>query len=355
MITARPKAIATTSLLLVTASASLGQTYRVTEVPIPAGYVTSTAASINDNGDVAGAMAVNTTTFITMGYTYKAGVTSIVGKLSAKGTFSSASYISTTGIIVGDADTGDGRPQGFRKAGTSMVNVFPNNGGGTHALRVDAQGRIYGNFVRRGATNWQGAMWTPNPKKVGTYTETILGGFGLPTAFNSLGQAAGGSMSGVSTAAFWNTTGTRPMQLLPMGPEHFNSIAYGISDSSDIVGAGFTATSPRPLRWNAGSNYAYNELPLLPGHNAGYAYGINVVGTVIGVTSVMDPATAAVSDEQPVIWVAGIPLAVNQHLDPLTSAGWTITMLVGINNKGQIVANARKAGIQRAVILTQLP
>lgn len=349
------KIIGTASVLLIFAAATFAQRYRVIEIPLPIGYVTNKAASINDNGDVAGSMAVNTTTFITMGYTYKAGVTSAVGKLSAKGTFSSAAYISTTGVVVGDADTGDGRPQGFRKSGTSIVNVFPNNGGGTHALRIDAQGRIYGNFVRRGATTWQGAMWTPNPKKAGTYTETILGGFGLPTAFNSLGQAAGGSMSGVATAAFWNTTGTRPMQLLPMGPEYFDSIAYGISDSSDIVGAGFTATSPRPVRWNAGVNYAYTELPLPAGHNAGYAYGINVVGTVIGVTSVMDPVTAAVSDEQPVVWNAGSPFIVNQHLDPATSTGWTITMLVGINNKGQIVANARKAGIQRAVILTQLP
>lgn len=335
--------------------AAFSQSYRITEIPLPTGYVTSTAASINDNGDVAGSMAVNVITFTTMGFTFKSGVTTPVGKLSTKGTFSAAAYISTSGVIVGDADTGDGRPQGFRKSGTSFVNVFPNNGGGTHALRVDSRGRIYGNFVRRGATNWQGAMWTPNPKKAGTYTETILGGFGLPTAFNSLGQAVGGSMSGIATAAFWNTIGTRPMQLLPLGPEYANSIAYGISDSSDVVGAGFTAIAPRPIRWSAGASYAYTELPILAGHNAGYSFGINAAGTIIGVSSVMNPTTAAVSDEQPVVWISGNPVAVNERLDPLTSAGWSITMLVGINNNGQIVANARKAGIQRAVILTPIP
>jgi hypothetical protein len=47
--------------------------------------------------------------------------------------------------------------------------------------------------------------------------------------------------------------------------------------------------------------------------------------------------------------------ALHWRKDPVSGAGWLITDLVGINNSGQIAANALKGGFSRAIILTPVP
>ncbi|MFM7120918.1 MAG: hypothetical protein ACKOZX_11875, partial [Gammaproteobacteria bacterium] len=330
-------------------------TYTLTVVPPLAGYQDAFASSINDLGQVAGYVNNPLTPQSSIGFVHRAGVTTAVGKLSAKGTFATAVYVSPTGVVVGDGDTGDGRPQGIVKPGATVYNVYPNNGGNTHALKADAQGRVYGYFIRRGNSNWQGAMWTPNPKKVGTYTETILGGPGMPWGFNTIGQGVGYGNAPRQTAAFWNNTGTRPMQYLATMPDYTSSIAYAIADNGDIVGGDFPSFTARPLLWRASTGYALTELPVLPGDNYGVALGINNHGTIIGTSAHGVPDTWNISAGQYVVWTNGVPTPLATLLDPVTNAGWQITALMGINNSGQLAVNISNGVVQRAGSLTPTP
>jgi hypothetical protein len=331
------------------------QTYKLSIVSPLAGYQDSFASSINDNGDVAGYVSNPLTPQSTIGFVSKAGVTTSVGKLAAKSISSSATYVSPTGLIVGDGDGGDGRPQGIVKIGTKVYNIYANNGGNTHALKSDAQGRIYGYFIRRGNANWQGAMWTPNAKKVGKYSETILGGPGMPLAFNTVGQGVGYGNAPRQTASFWNNTGTRQMQYLQTMPDYTSSLAWCIADNGDIVGGGFPAFTARPLLWKASAGYALTELPVLPGDNYGVALGINNAGTIYGTSAYGVPGTWDITAGQYVIWTNGMPTPLASLLDPVTNAGWQITAMMGINNKGQLVVNVSNGVVQRAGVLTPTP
>ena len=327
------------------------QTYKLSVVPPLASYRDSFASSINDLGDVAGYVSNPLTPQTSIGFVNRGGVTTAVGKISAKATFSIATYVSPSGVIIGDGDSGDGRPQGITKIGNTVYNIYSNNGGNTHALKADAQGRIYGYFIRRGNANWQGAMWTPG-KKVGSYTETILGGPGMPWAFNTVGQGVGYGNAPRQTASFWNNTGTRQMQYLQTMPDYTSSIAWCISDAGDIVGGGFPAFTARPLLWKAAAGYALTELPVLPGDNYGVALGINNAGTIIGTSAYGVPGTWDIGAGQYVVWNNNIPTPLASLLDPVTTSGWQITALMGINNKGQIVVNVSNGVVQRAGILT---
>lgn len=346
---------ATAVISLISTSAFAQQMYRLSVIPPVPGFTDSYANSINELGDVAGYGIRYTPTLSQIGFVYRGGVTTSIGKLSAKSVFSIANYVSPSGQIIGVSDTGDSRPQGMTKIGTTVYNVFPNNGGHTHALRSDAQGRVYGYFFRRGGVSWQGAMWTPNPKKAGTYTETLLGAPGDLAAFNTVGQGTGHTTGLRTSAAFWNNVGARAIQVLPTKPEFASSLGLGISDIGDIVGVGYPAFSARPILWTANTGYAVTELPILPGDNFGVASVINNLGTIIGTSAYMDPITQSVVRGQYVVWTNGIPTPLTALLDPISSSGWQIMGILGINNKGQVAANATNGTVVRAVTLTPVP
>ena len=347
--------LAATVAIVAAAPSFAQQTYKLSVVPPLAGYRDAMANSINDIGDVAGYASNPLTPQAIVGFVNRGGVTTAVGKLAAKATFSTATYVTPTGLIIGDGDSGDGRPQGIVKLGAKVYNIFSNNGGNTHALKADAQGRIYGYFIRRGTASWQGAMWTPNAKKAGSYKETILGGSGVPWAFNVVGQGVGYGNAPRQTASFWNNTGTRQMQYLQTSPDYTSSVAYGISDNGDIVGSGHPAFVSLPLYWKASTGYALTELPVLPGDNNGSAVAINNAGTIIGNSYYGVPGTWTSSPGQFVIWTNGIPTALAALLDPITNAGWSITNVVGLNNRGQIVVTVSNGVVQRVGILTPTP
>jgi len=342
-----------TSICIIARTPSFAQqTYKLSVVPPLAGYRDAMASSINDVGDVAGYVSNPLTPQSMIGFVNRGGVTTAVGKLAAKSMYSVATYVTPTGQVIGDGDSGDGRPQGIVKLGVTVYNVFGNNGGNTHALRVDALGRIYGYFIRRGTSSWQGGMWTPVAKKVGSYTETILGGNGVPWAFNVVGQGAGYGNAPRQTASFWSNTGTRQMQFLETMLDYTSSVAYGIADNGDIVGGGYPAFTSRALYWKASTGYALTELPVLPGDNNGTAFAVNNLGTILGNSYYGVPGSWTSSPGQFVVWTNRIPTALSALLDPITNAGWSITNVVGLNNKGQIVVNVSNGVVQRVGILT---
>jgi len=340
--------------------ASAQSAYTVTEIGVLPGHTNGYAISINDAGQVAGYSEPTIPNMTQRGWIYKAGALSALGTLPKRGQHSTATFIHpTTGVIVGDGDTGDFRPQGMVRIGANLHNVFPNNGGNTHLLRVDTAGRIYGYFIGGKSTDWMGGVWTPNPKKAGTYTQEILGGPGMPLSFNANGQGVGYQNGGTlrQLAAFWDNAGTRPMQVLPSRPEFTSSSANAISDNgTTIVGTGHPAFSSLPLLWSrAGTTWTLRDLPVLTGDNQGSANGVNNAGVVIGTSTYGIPGTWQIEASTSVVWLQGVPREIQSLLDPVTGAGWLITGLVSVNNSGQIAANALKGGFSRAIILTPVP
>ena len=138
-------------------------------------------------------------------------------------------------------------------------------------------------------------------------------------------------------------------------PDYTSSIAYSIADNGDIVGGGFPTFTARPLYWKAALGYPLVELPVLPGDNYGVALGINNAGTIIGTSAYGVPGTWNIGPSQYVVWNNNIPTPLAALLDPVTTSGWQITALMGINNKGQIVVNVSNGVVQRAGILTPTP
>ena len=206
------------TLLGLLSSAVCAQTsYVVKEIGVLPGFVSGVATSVNDAGDMTGYCTPTIENLNQMGFVVRKGILSAVGKLPKKGTYSFATFIHpTTGVVVGSADTGDSRPQGFVKKGAAAAtNVFPNNGGNTHALRVDTAGKVYGYFIGGRSTAWQGGVWTPNPKKAGAYTQTIMGGNGIPYPVQqSLDPVTGAgwnilSMAGLNNVGQIAATGTK--------------------------------------------------------------------------------------------------------------------------------------------------
>lgn len=347
------------TLLGLLSSAVCAQTsYVVKEIGVLPGFVSGVATSVNDAGDMTGYCSLAVSNFNDMGFVVRKGILSAVGKLPKKGTYSFATFIHpTTGVVVGSADTGDSRPQGLVKKGTAApVNVFPNNGGNTHALRVDTAGQVYGYFIGGGSTSWQGGVWTPNPKKAGTYTQTIMGGNGIPMAFNANGQATGYTTAAgqSNTATFWTHVAPRPMQVLPSLPEFWSSLGNGLNDLGDVVGDGHPPFSSIPVKWTATpAGYVVNTLPVLPGHNYGSATAINTRGEILGTSYYGTPGTwDVIGPVTLIVWRQGIPYPVQQSLDPVTGAGWNILSMAGLNNVGQIAATGTKNGVTRALLLT---
>jgi uncharacterized membrane protein len=342
------------------ASGAAQSAYKVTEIGVLPGHNHGFAISINDAGQVAGYSEANIPNMTQRGWVYKAGTLAALGTLPKRGQYSTATFIHpTTGVIVGDGDTGDFRPQGMVRIGANLYNVFPNHGGNTHVLRIDTAGRIYGYFIGGKSADWMGGMWTPNPKKAGTYTQTILGGPGMPLSFNANGQGVGYQSGGTARqlAAFWDNTGARAMQFLPFRPEFSSSSANALSDDgTTIVGTGHPAFSSLPLLWaRTGTTWTLRDLPVLTGDNQGSANGVNNAGVVIGTSTYGIPGTWQIEASTSVVWLQGVPREIQPLLDPVTGAGWLITGLVGINNSGQIAANALKGGFSRAIILTPVP
>jgi hypothetical protein len=115
-----PSLFVTAIISLISTNAFAQQMYRLSVVPPLAGFNDNYATSINELGDVSGYGINYTPAMSQLGFIYRGGVTTSLGKLSAKSGFSIANYVSASGHVIGVSDTGDGSPQGMTKIGTKV-------------------------------------------------------------------------------------------------------------------------------------------------------------------------------------------------------------------------------------------
>ncbi len=337
--------------------------YAVIDLGVLPAHAGSAAVGLNDSSDVAGYSGADA-------FVWHAGRMNNLGRLPG-GTFSMATSINARGVTVGDGDTGNGRPQSWVTTPTGLYNFFPNNGGNTHAVRINESGAICGYYTKSlsgNVSSWRGSIWTPDPKDPRKYKQTDLpiivgldpkfkGTTALPFAFNQSGQAAGYAVNEVigQHGCFWNNDAAHSIVDLGTFPSDWSSIATSINDLGQVAGESHPAFGSRPVVWDNNAAHTPIALPLLGADNYGSATAINNLGHVLGWSAVSEPGTWNVGPSRLVIWRDGSVFALQTLLDPASGAGWMLTATSAINNAGQIAANADFNGTSHAVLLTPLP
>lgn len=358
------------AVFLTVAAASAQPVYSVMDLGVLPGHATSIPTQLNDRGEVIGYCAPANENFNQSAFVWRNGTMFAVGKL-ARGNYSVATAISPLGVIAGDGDTGNFRPQAWVTGANGLVNVFPNNGGNTHALYVDDAGTIGGYYTKSlsgWVSSWKGALWTRDPRDPRKYRTTELpilpGGldptssYALPAAFNRVGQAAGNAQTDQigQHAAFWNNDASHSIvDLGVFSDQDGSSVANGINDLGQVVGSSHPPFGSRAVLWSGDAAHSAIELPLLPGDNYGSAWAINNGGQILGYSAYGVPGTWEIGPSRPVIWRDGGIFELQSLLDPLTGTGWVLTSATAINQQGQIVAIGVRAGVTRALLLSELP
>ena len=331
------------------ASAALAQVqYSLTEMPPLPGCVDSGAKAINDLGDVAG-WSRSATDLSDMATVWHAGVPTALGKARG-GHDSYATAINNSGIIAGEGDDGDYRPNVliFRGGTATFIDSGANN---SHALKVTTSGQVIGTYVKGfgGASAWNVAVWSPDKDK---YRRAFLPQYvdpaGLPTSVygqgaNNLGMVVGqvsGSNQWSARGGFWNNDSKHTLSLLDPLPGQWDAYANAINDNGLIVGISDVGSfSMTPVIWSP-VTHAVTALPLMPGEINGTAIDVNNSGQVIGT-----------HEGAPAIWIDGNLIDLQSALDA-SGAGWDLSVIYHINNKGQIVGSGFHNGQFRAYVLT---
>ena len=338
--------------------------YSVTELAGAPGYTNCQTARVNDLGEVAGSCLSPSAGQVAV--VWRNGAMSVVGKLPG-GTMSYATAVNSLGQVTGDGDTGNGRPQSWVTTSTpgTLLNIFPNSGGNTHALFIADNGVIGGFYTKSlsGSTSsWKGAIWTPDPRDPRKYVTTDLpvlpGGVNpkasnsLPAVFNQAGQAAGYASNDQigQHAVLWNNDAAHTVVDLGTLPGDWGSTANGLNDLGHVVGASTPAFAIRPVVWNNDAAHTAYALPPLSGDNCGAAQAINNPGQIIGYSYYCTPGTWAATPQRWVIWRDGGVFELQSLIDP--ASGWTITSASGINNSGQIVGIGTRNGVAGTILLT---
>lgn len=333
----------------ITSAAALAQVrYHVTEIqPLP-GYMESFATSINDLGDVVGGCD-NTDYWTSMPTIWRgSGAPAALGRVP-RGTYAIATAINNSGVVAGEGDDGDGRPNvvAFKNGVASFIDSGANN---SHAFAVLNNGQIVGNYLKGfgGTAAWNPSIWAED--KPGRYKHTFLPqypdltwSYVYANGANNLGVVVGqvSSTQFSGRGGLWKNDSKHTLTLLNPLPGDWNCYANAINDLGVVAGVSDMGTfAQTPVIWSGDAAHTVRALPLLPGENFGNVLGINNSGTVIGSHG-----------SNPAVWVNGELVDIQSALDE-SGAGWKIVIANHINNKGQIVGDGLLNGKWRGFVLT---
>lgn len=170
---------------------------------------------------------------------------------------------------------------------------------------------------------------------------TLGGGFSIANAINNTGQLAGAASLAGNTATHAFRYERASMQDLGTLGGAF-SWATAINDRGSVVGASTTVENQTHAFLHDGENM--HDLGTLGGESR--AKGINNRGEIVGISLVTEQGRAF-------LYRCGTMLDLNT-LAAVTQSGWTLTDAAAINDRGQIVANARRSPTSptRGILLT---
>jgi probable HAF family extracellular repeat protein len=191
--------------------------------------------------------------------------------------------IGDSGQVVGTSYTATRQEDAFLwKEGAPMHDLRISGS----ANAINRLGEISGTGQLRNSSVYHAFIWTSS---MGGHDLGSLGGTGSQSyglALNNLGEAVGISTTknGLERAFRWSRSGgMRDLGILSGGNQ---SWAYGINDSSEIVGASFTAgdNTTHALLWTrrAGMQDLNSLIPPNSGWVLTSANAINAVGQIVG-------------------------------------------------------------------------
>lgn len=276
---------------------------------------------------------------------------------------------------------GTTRANAINNAGEVAGYVWYSNFGSYRAIRWSASGGVVdmgdlpggGNYSRGYAINAQGwvagqgsGQYSSHPN-FGNQSFQHATLFRSPTDIFELQDMPGGTQNSVgrgindagAVVGERNTSGGwRAIHWAPDGTGLDLSTAWGVAGghafASDLNNHGQVALQ-LPLAtggataaiWQAG--VGFTEIGLLPGTSAAIANAINDEGVTVG--------TAGTAFSRGFAWSLADGLVdLNDRLDPLGGAGWSILEATGISESGLIVGRGFSSTLgYRAVLMTAVP
>ncbi|HWB98355.1 MAG TPA: DUF3466 family protein [Bryobacteraceae bacterium] len=287
---------------------------------------------------------------------------SVVDLGNLGGAESVAYGVNSSGLAVGWASNGSGITNAFSSTGAG--SPFDFSALESYAYGVNGAGSVAGVFYENGVSH--GAIWvngTMTDLGAGT-SATSINDFGIAAGGNGqaivysdgqareLGTLPGGNWSaayGINNSSevvgYGNTgggaflgfywTGQSLISIGTLGGS--NSYAMGVNDSGEIVGDASTAAGY--LHAFADSNGTLTDLGTLGGTSS-YAYSVNDQGLVVGYSTTADGATHAF------LYQNGEMVDLNSLLPE--GSGWVLVQAYGINDQEQIVGTGLWNGQQEA-------
>jgi probable HAF family extracellular repeat protein len=337
-------------------------TFHVTNISATAPMPNCIGLALNDAGTIAG--SCDDASLHRVAVTLRGGTLVNYGFLST-GNYASPTAINSLGVVVGDADPGNGRPNPFVTLKGKLLNVDPVSGGNARAVGIMDNGVIFGNLTKSlsgNAASWIPEMWTVDSGHPDRYRENALpklaGGDpkltgAFLTASNKAGQAAGWVTNAVigQLGGFWNSDATHSVVALQALADGNHSVAWGLNDLGQVVGESNSGASvTRAVLWQNDASHSIVDLGALPGDFESIATGINNAGQVIG-TSQVSILAGAGNDPKAFFWQNGSMVELASLIDPADGA-WIIGSVTSINNAGQILAMGSQGGNNVSILLT---
>ena len=326
---------------------SASRTFELSVIPKPAyavrdigtlpGWSTSFGMAINEQGQVAGYASRNSTAD---GRAFRFnGIldgSTLADLGAASGTASYAYGINSAGEVTGSVIEGGVLPQAFvYRNGTFTKLGFAQVGNRSEGRAINGPGQIvgFGNITANDTNRaliYTNGVW-------GVLPSLIANGVGEAFGINDAGQIAGrGVTNGVLRAVLY-TAGSRLVAPLTGGA--VNNYANAINSAGAIAGAMTISGSPQAFRWEQGQN------PVLLGgfipNGYSVAYGINNFRQTVGAANNAAGTRAFLHSAEQLY-------DMNDLLPP--DSQWQLDEARAINSDGWITGTGRTNGQTRAFI-----
>ncbi len=357
-------ALIAVALATVTPSAEAATLYRLTDLGIAPGQVSSIARTISNSGAIGGEsgdqnqsqnVGVRFDGGLTVLPTLSGGTNTVIRGINNSGT--SAAVIQSAGgndraaLLTTTTTTQLGGLAGFASAGALDVN---NAGVATgYALISGGNEAVQGGFPvvsnarRQTAVVWHGGIATALSTGFGAIANSTGSAINESGAIAGNARLANNSQRGV----LWNPDGS--LTILALGQDQFRSRARAINDAGSVAGQVFLFDG-RILGavWSGANQFLLN--PTGVGYDQSTTRGINSFGTVVGFAN----DSSGNLDTSGQIWNLTGNGYVATALDSLVINlnGWQTQAAQSINDRGQIVGvGLDPNGIVRAYLLTPVP